>query len=240
MKKEKVVEFYDGFVDNQRKVSINDRIYSLYQRLLQHGLNASSNVLELGCGIGTVSYLISKTLKKGKLESVDISPASIQFAQKRLGNTNRKFIAADVVHYSPHLKNIDYITLFDVIEHIPMDLHPTLFKNMSHYMEEQTQLLINIPSPKSIRYDEKHQPELLQVIDQAIPFNFILKNIEDNGLELIRFEDYSIWVEGDYQFFLIRKKKTYLHKRLADDRTFFEKVTNKLKQLKINLLYSYK
>lgn len=240
MKKEKVVSFYDDFVSNQRNVSINERIYSLYQRMLQYGLHENSNVVELGCGIGTVSYLISKTVTKGKIESVDISPESVKFAESKLKHPNRTFKAADVVKYTPDTKNIDFITLFDVIEHIPMEHHPELFHNISTYMNEQSMLLINIPSPGSIKYDEKHQPELLQVIDQAIPFDFLVKNILDNGLELVFFETYSIWIKDDYQFFAIRKKQDFQNSRLADQRSFSEKVKKKLQNWWVKLNYSYK
>lgn len=240
MQEEKVIEFYDEFVRNQRKVSINDRIFSLYQRLLKQGMHAGSNVLELGCGIGTVSYLISKTVTQGKVESVDISPASIRFASEKINKPNTSFKAADVVKYCPDLDRIDYITLFDVIEHIPMDQHAELFSNISSYMTDQSQLLINIPSPESIRYDEKHRPELLQVIDQAIPFELLVENLYKNGLEIVQFETYSIWLEDDYQFFLIRKKKDFTNVSIASQRSFVQKVKNKLRQYKIRWMYPYK
>jgi SAM-dependent methyltransferase len=235
----KLIEFYDHFVPAQQESGINDRVFSLYKRLLKLGLNTNSRVLELGCGIGAMTYLLSRAVKKGIVEAVDISPASIKFAQQKIRQSNIDFNTHDIVDYVPKKKKFDFITLFDVIEHVPLESHHALFKNIYNYTDEETKILINIPNPEYIDYDKKNQPELLQVIDQPVPLDSILNNLMANQLNLVFFEQYSVWVEYDYQFFIITKTREFRETKLSDGRNFFSKAKKKWERVIIKLKYPY-
>jgi SAM-dependent methyltransferase len=240
MDNKKVIEFYNEYVDQQQDVGINERIYEMYRRMKAHGLNTNSKVLELGCGIGTLTFLISKVVKQGQIESVDISSASIEFAKKRLTQSNLKLVAHDVVDYQPQMKHPDLITLFDVIEHIPMEKHDALFRNLNAIAGENTTILINIPSPAAIQFDIENNPSVLQVVDQPLPIDFIVNNITRNDLNLVSFENHSIWAEHDYQFFVINKKRKYKEVKLSSKRNFFQKVRGKISRTFIKLIHNYK
>src|SRR5258706_4633979 len=101
MKEKDIAGFYDEFIGQQKSSGINDRIYELYKRMSKFGLKPNSKVLELGCGIGTITYMLSRKIKTGFIESVDISPKSIEFAKQRLQKKNIIFNAADAVSYKP-------------------------------------------------------------------------------------------------------------------------------------------
>jgi SAM-dependent methyltransferase len=165
--------------------------------------------LELGCGIGVFTFLLSKIIRKGNIEAVDISNKSIAFCKQKIKNSNIQFVAADIVNYTPVFYKPDFITLLDVIEHIPVDEHPELFKNLATLCMDNTKVVINIPNPSYIEYDIKNHPDALQLIDQPLPLNFILDNLNKNNLELIYFETYSVWVENDYQFLIAAKRKEF-------------------------------
>lgn len=240
MNNENVIGFYDKFVEEQRQRGINDRIYSLYKRLLKQGLRSNSTVLELGCGIGVLTFLLSKKIVSGRIEAVDISPDSINFAKQKLKQSNIQMVAGDIVQHQTSLKNIDFITLFDVLEHIPIERHSELFKNIAAVADERTQILINIPNPDYIEYDMENQPELLQVIDQPLPLSVIFKNISQNDLVLVNLETYSIWVENDYQFFVIHKKKKFTEIKLSDKRGFIQKAIKKTQRTFVKVFYNYK
>lgn len=239
MDNKKVIDFYNEYVDHQQDVGINERIYELFNRMKKYGLNSSSNVLELGCGIGTLTFLLSKTVSSGKIESVDISTQSVEFAKKRLTNSNLTLTAHDVVNYQPKLKDIDLITLFDVIEHIPMERHNELFANLGKMVSDKTFILINIPSPAAIQFDIENAPDILQVVDQPLPTDFIVNNIVSNGLELLSFENHSIWAEYDYQFFVIRKARKYKEVKLSSKRSFFQKAKNKIRWSFVKMTNKY-
>ena len=179
-----VIDFYNNFSFSQKKTGINERLWLLYKRMIGFGLKKNSNVLELGCGIGAMTWLISKKVKQGTIEAVDISDESIAFAKKQNRKSSIRFFSHDVVTYKPELSTIDFITLFDVIEHIPINKHNNLFKNIASYMNEDTCLLINIPNPDYIEYDRKHQPEVLQIIDQPVYHDDLYAILNKNGLDL--------------------------------------------------------
>lgn len=237
MKKSEVKKYYDDYITEQYKIGVNDRIFMLYERLVSLGLSSESDVIELGCGIGAITHLIRKKVTVGQIESVDISGESIEFAKGKIKNSNVKFYEADITDYSPVIKNADFVTLFDVIEHIPIDLHEKLFLNVAKMLKENSWLLVNIPSPESIEWDSVHSPEVLQIIDQPIPLSLVVKNCTNAGLEIVKFENYSIWVENDYNFFLIRKKSDFHNRTLS--LTPIQKIKRKAWRTKIKKLYKY-
>lgn len=239
MNENKVIGFYDSFVKYQKESKVNDRIYSLYKRTKRYGLNKHSNILELGSGIGTMTYLLAKTVTKGIIESVEISPKSVELAKKNINKNNVRIFTSDIVAYQPELESIDIITLFDVIEHIPKEEHFELFENISNFMGDETVLLINIPNPEYIEYDQKNQPEVLQIIDQPINLNFLVRNLEQNGLGISSLQKYSIWVKNDYVFYVVERKKEFEEIKLHSKRNIVEKVAKKLLRMKLKWFYNY-
>ena len=239
MNKEEVEKFYDEFVDYQSENGVNERIYVLFKKMISLGLNNNSNVLELGSGIGALTYLLTKKIKSGKIEAVDISPKSIAFAKQKIKNNNVCFSSADIVTYEAMSTNFNFITLFDVLEHIPIEQHSTLFKNIVRTCDDKTKVLINIPNPEYVQYDINNQPESLQIIDQPIPLVEIAKNLEKSGLELIYFKTYSIWIIDDYQFFILRKKKEFKEQIIDKERNIPQKVVHRVKHWLMKTKYPY-
>lgn len=229
MKQNEISEFYDEYVQRQIKTGANERLISLYKRLLNGGLNTDSKVLELGCGVGIFTKLLSKKVKNGIIEAVDLSAKSIAVAKNELKHRkNIHFDVADVVKYKPENSDFDMITLMDVIEHIPLEHHGELFRNLAEIATEKTNILINIPNPQYIGYARINHPESLQVIDQEVELFTLMRHLEKNGLELVYFEKYGIWEQDDYHFMVIRKKRNFELKHLADQRNFSEKVFHKI------------
>lgn len=230
-----VKAFYDEFAGQQVKTGLNERSYHLYRTLCGYGLRSSSRVLELGCGVGVVTRILAKRLSRGYLEAVDISERSVELARKRAVGRNVRLVAHDVVDYSPAGENFDFILLFDVIEHIPLERHPELFANLARIVRPHTRILINIPSPEMIDYTREHSPHLLQVVDQAIGMESMAENTERNGLRIYSCCKYSVWSEFDYQFFEIRPQLPYADRRLSAQRNLLQRLLHKVKVLYIRM-----
>ena len=229
MKQNEISDFYDEYVQRQIKTGANERLISLYKRLLNGGLNADSKVLELGCGVGIFTKLLAKKVKNGIIEAVDLSEKSVAVAKNELKDRNNiHFDVADVVKYQPKNSDFDMITLMDVIEHIPLEHHAELFANLAKIATEKTNILINIPNPQYIGYVRINHPESLQVIDQEVELFTLMQHLEKNGLELAYFEKYGIWEQDDYHFMVIRKKRNFELKHLSDQRNFSKKIFHKL------------
>lgn len=195
----KVSDFYDTFSRSQIKTGINLRHYYLFHRLMKEGLKPGSSVLEIGCGIGTLSYLTATYLRKGELVITDISPENISIAGKRLsGFRNVSCIVSDMSDFDAGRK-FDFIILADVIEHIPIEMHQNLFDVISKHMHDGSVLFMNYPHPKSIEYYRSHDPSKLQIIDQAIYPGHLIPLAEKCGLLLKNYKSYSLFhMSNDY------------------------------------------
>ncbi|MDR2205528.1 MAG: class I SAM-dependent methyltransferase [Flavobacteriaceae bacterium] len=226
--KEDISNFYDDYSQRQIRIGANERLISLYKRLLKLGLKTDCRVLELGCGVGIFTKLLSRKISKGIIEAVDLSEKSVNIGKKYLNKKNVVFKKDDVVHYKPQYSDFDFITLLDVIEHIPMEEHGNLFKNLGKIATEKTQILINIPNPQLIEYYRQHSPEELQVIDQAIYLFPLMQHIENENFEIVYFEKYSIWKIEDYHVMVLRKKRKFELKNRFDRKTILQKIKGRI------------
>ncbi len=207
--KEQVAQFYDEFADNQLRIGVNSRHLSIIDKLIQAGLKPEHHVLEIGCGIGTVSHLIAKKTPKGRVLGVDISPKSIAQAQKAWSKlTNLTFEVSDMKGFQKENETFDFVVLPDVLEHIPVSDHFSLFETISRHSHQNTVIFIHIPAPRFLEWLIEHVPEKLQVIDQPLDTSDLVKNITVNGFYLEKMETYSVYYkEKDYQYFIFRKSR---------------------------------
>lgn len=189
--KEQVEDFYDDFVKNQTKIGVSVRHRIIHNKLKGLGLNSNSNVLEVGCGIGTVSSLIINTASNGKFLGCDISQNSIKLANELYASNNVKFIVDDMSNFKSDIK-FDFVVFPDVLEHIPVDQHANLFENVSKVCSDNAIILINIPEPNFLNYTRENSPELLQIIDQSLSMQDLLNNTYPYGFQVRNITPYSI------------------------------------------------
>lgn len=196
---QKISTFYDDFADKQIKTGVNLRHFVLFEQIVKLGLKKNNTVLEIGCGVGTLTGLLHKYVSKGKIVATDISGKSIEAAKKRIKDSLKiDFLVTDMQEFTSQYK-FDFIILADVLEHIPVDYHHKLFKTLQQYLANNGKIAINIPSPFSIEYYQKHHPELLQVVDQALRADRLIKDASENGLVLETYNLYSLFhKECDY------------------------------------------
>ncbi|RNI28054.1 class I SAM-dependent methyltransferase [Rufibacter immobilis] len=203
-----VSDFYDDYTEQQFKKGIHIRHRTILKNLKKAGLTAEAKVLEIGCGIGTVTHLLAKATPNGKVLAVDISPKSIDMARRFNQQFNHvEFQVSDMIDFSRPEK-FDFVVLPDVIEHIPLEQHPNLFQVIAQHLHENSTVAINIPHPLYLTWVREHQPELLQVIDQPIHSDELLRNTYAAGLYLHKLESYSLFTQvEDYQWILLKQRR---------------------------------
>jgi len=101
-------------------VKLNNGTHPKHQIMKFHqffldNIERGSKVLDIGCGIGALTYSISKKAKE--VVACDLNPISIEFAKKNYRRNNIEYIVADATNYDFKQK-FDYITLSNVLEHI--------------------------------------------------------------------------------------------------------------------------
>lgn len=196
-----VKEFYNNYIPRQKKVNINLRHIIIYDELLKFGLNTTSNVLEVGCGIGTLTSLLIKKIKKGKVYGTDISDKSINICKEKYPLAN--FEATDMsLALNTNLK-FDFIVFADVLEHIPQNQWNSIFEKLSLHFKEKTKLLINYPNPYLNKYYRKHEPQKLQIIDQELHFADFKEVINTHNLNVIEWRPHSIFMK-QYDYILCK------------------------------------
>ena len=206
---DKVVRFYDQFAEKQEKTGINSRHLSILDKAKQAGLASNHRVLEVGCGIGTVSHLLATQVPQGKVLAVDISPESIEKARmlwKKQGNL--KFDVSDMSDFNLPGETFDFFVFPDVLEHIPVAQHARLFENIHRHAHADSVVLIHIPAPRYLEWMIGNQPEKLQVIDQPLDTGVLVQTLGAAGFYLEKMETYALFFEEkDYQYFVFRAKK---------------------------------
>jgi cyclopropane fatty-acyl-phospholipid synthase-like methyltransferase len=198
--------YYDEYVERQAAVGVNKRHRAILDWALKFGMRPDHSVLELGCGIGTLTGLLAEELGSGgSVTAIDLSPASIESAQQRLsGFDNVRLLAADVLETDLE-GTFDVVVLPDVIEHIPLENHRALFERVASWVKPDGFALLNYPSPHYQEWNRKHHPDRLQIIDQTVHVDVLSSNTYPNGLYIDHLATYSIWIrEGDYVVAVLR------------------------------------
>lgn len=231
--RESIIDYYNNFTLIQDYKGINKRHYSILNILINCDLKQTDHVLELGCGNGSFSSLISGYLNKGRLLAIDISPKSIEIARERLKkrkNIDLVAVDATTIDFGKELFNV--IVLPDVIEHIPLDLHYNLFEKIANALKPDGFVFIHIPNPEYLEWCISNRPDLLQIIDQPITTDILTKNTYPHGLYIHELKTYSVWVkDGDYQYIVLRKRKQSSFSELIPEKSlFFQKVKQKIQK----------
>ena len=221
--RQEISGFYDKYANQQSETGVNIRHRTIMKRLRGLGLSSHSNVLEIGCGIGTLTGLLAS--RAGKVLAVDISPESIVRAKQRLGKySNLSLLVSDMSDFSTTEK-FDFVVLPDVLEHIPVEQHASLFKTIATVLKDDGRVCIHIPDPYYLEWVRAHRPELLQIIDQSLYADLLIPAFYSAGLVLQKLERYALSMDSeDYEWIeLIKrpakttyKKKEYMQAALDE------------------------
>src|SRR5680860_615557 len=124
-----VKTYYDDYAARQTATGVNERHRSILKWAQQSGMHSDHRVLEIGCGVGTLTQLIAEAVSPhGFVTGMDLSPKSIEAAKERLAPfQNVRLMAVDVLE-AEFEEYFDVIVLPDVIEHIPLERHSALLE----------------------------------------------------------------------------------------------------------------
>ncbi|MBI2722013.1 MAG: methyltransferase domain-containing protein [Bacteroidetes bacterium] len=209
--KQQVEDFYNTYKDKQKKIGVNIRHRTILKNLKSVGLKANSKVIEIGCGIGTVSGLIIKSIPSGSFTGVDISSESVEMARKLNPAKHAEFLVSDMSKFI-HKTKFDFVVLPDVLEHIPVEQHDNLFKVLNEITTKEATVLINIPEPNCLNWIRKHHPDKLQIIDQSLSMQDLLNNSYPHGFKLFSMNSYSLqYVQPDYTCIVLKKNMVIDH-----------------------------
>ena len=156
---EKIKSFYDGYLDKLYKPTIRHQfILNSFDTMTLQG----RTVLDIGCGTGiTTKHLAGRARS---VVGVDLSSVLIEYATLNNSAPNIQYFASDILEWTWPTR-FDFISMVDVLEHIPEDRLGALFYTIKNLSHERTEIYVNIPTGDVLRYLNDNFPDILQVVD---------------------------------------------------------------------------
>jgi 2-polyprenyl-3-methyl-5-hydroxy-6-metoxy-1,4-benzoquinol methylase len=106
------------------------------------------DVLELGCGEGFGSLLLSEN--GHNVLGVDSDAAAIEIARETVGSPTRRFEAADFMEQQ--FGRFRAVASLDVIEHIPVELEGAFFRTITDNLTDDGMCIIGTPNATAAAY----------------------------------------------------------------------------------------
>lgn len=107
------------------------------------------NVLDIACGVGYGSYLMSKNPDVVKITAVDKSEKAIANARESFQKNNIEFILGSPETINGHF---DILVTLETIEHLP---DPVILKNLADRCDIH-EIIISFPRKKTTHYNQYH------------------------------------------------------------------------------------
>lgn len=127
---------------------------AILERIITRLVKAKPNgfrILEAGCGTGYVLRMLEKVCSKGLVAGMDLFSDGLRFAGRRV---SVPLIQGDMLH-PPFNDELDFICMFDVLEHLPDDL--AILTSVHKLLRKEGRLLLTVPA----------DPELWSYFDVA-------------------------------------------------------------------------
>jgi trans-aconitate 2-methyltransferase len=91
------------------------------------------------------------------------------------------------------LAKMDVVTMVDVIEHIPAEARLDLLVKIRSICNDDAVMVFTYPTPQYLEFLHKHNPNELQIIDNAIPLEELLNEARMAGFGLKHYSLETIW-----------------------------------------------
>ena len=194
--------FYNSLREHMIKDADNPRNQVQGQLLLSE-CNPNTRFLEIGCGVGRQTELVS-TAGVQRVVGVDIASDLLFQAITSSGQKGLP-IEYELVEEGPDYKlpegPYDLVALLDVIEHVGPDKWEMLLGQAVAVMEENSTLLITFPY-------RSQMPELHhQIVEHTVYPKWLMTELEDLGLTISWHGPYS--VTGEHSDYLIKAVRAW-------------------------------
>jgi 2-polyprenyl-3-methyl-5-hydroxy-6-metoxy-1,4-benzoquinol methylase len=205
-----IAQFYDGFQLRLLRDYVygNARVAGAIDRVCAWIDPECTTVLDVGCGIGTSSAAYANERPWVRVHGVDISPTNIETA-RRLFRTSRVSFDVSAMDAVPAGAPFDVVALIDVYEHVPRADWPALHSILSCCLSESGRLVLTTPTPLHQEYLARHNPQALQIVDETVQLDDIIKLQQDVRGTLVCSEYMSIWNTNDYFHVVIERSPKY-------------------------------
>lgn len=107
-------DYHSNYSNENRLKELEDLYCSHYRQMRQFVGKDSLSILDVGCGLGFLTYFVRKKFPAAKIMSVDISPEAINHLKERGENA----ICGDILTMDFKNEKFDVIYMREVLEHL--------------------------------------------------------------------------------------------------------------------------
>ncbi len=246
---EDVKDYYDQNVIGKLKGFVygNKRVERAWQEMNNWIPKPPENILEIGCGIGDISWRFSQKFPQADILGFDVSNKSIEIANKLFHSAHLTFVQADDISMvKTNAVSFDLIFLMDVFEHIPVELRTNLFEFTRNHLAKDGIVFMSCPAIAHQNHLRKNNPSGLQPVDEDISIKEMIEFSEECHLPLLFFKEISVWNTGDYLHAVFGSRTchpfsdsnastTISLKKLLYERAFQTQEKNRVKELNAKL-----
>lgn len=196
--KAKLVDFVEG----------NRRVSLAWKTVREWAVPNPRRILEIGCGIGNISWRMARHWPHAEVIGLDMSPRSIEIAKRLFDSRNLRFVkgtaTSDIIKGS-----CDMIVLMDVYEHIAISHRARLNMLMGAILSEEARIILSFPTPAHIDWLKRNRPEEIQPIDEDIGIDTILSLADDTNCQVLLYKQVDVWREGDYAHAALARRRAF-------------------------------
>jgi SAM-dependent methyltransferase len=196
---EDVRSYYDAHVAGKLRgfVEGNARVEHAWVTIEQRAGHAPARILEVGCGIGDLSWRMSRRWADSHVVGLDVSPRSLRVARKLFRDPRITFCEGPLV--KGQLDGVfDLIVLVDVYEHIAHTDRRSLHEAINALLAPNGRIILTFPTPRHLAWLRIHQPREIQPVDEDITVDTMSRLARDTGTEVLAYHEIAVWHEGDY------------------------------------------
>lgn len=194
-----VSAYYDAHI--QRKVrgfiEGNARVERAWETLVRWAPPAPRRVLEVGCGIGDISFRMTRLWPEAEVLGLDISPRSLEVA-RRLFSAPRLSFVEGTLRPGVLTGVFDCIVLMDVYEHIAPSERPAFHQALAELLSEEGRIFLSFPTVRFQRWLSQNMPQEIQPVDEEIDLDTLYTLVRESRADLLLYQEVDVWHQGDY------------------------------------------
>ena len=105
----------------------------------------TSNILDIGCGIGHSTINLATLFPKMTVTAVDSDAAAIEFAKRYNSKDNISYVAQDFFRFKSDEK-FQYIFCLEIFEHLPPELHDVFMEQCLSLLKPTGKMFMTTPN----------------------------------------------------------------------------------------------
>jgi len=227
MGKNTTIDYYNEHVKGKIHDYLygNIRVKKAFKMLSRYLPKKMNHVLEIGCGIGYITYKLAKKFPKTAFVGLDISPKSIEIAQLLFRKKNLFYLAGEL---QPELfiQTFDIIFFLDVYEHISKTDRLPFLASLNKFLSERGIIVMSFPTPCYQKYLKNFNSQALQPIDESITLADLYQFALSTNTEIVYYKQIKAWRQGDYAHAVFARPSSEWTYHVKN--SFFKKLTIRL------------